>query len=126
MKRLTVAIAGAALLALAGPALAQEAVDVSGDWEITIESPRGTRTRTVTFEQDGNELTGTMETQMGATPISEGSVNGSEISFTMVFTRGEGSMSLVYTGTVEGDEMSGNVVTPRGEIPWTAKRKEDG
>ncbi len=28
-----------------------------------------------------------------------------------------------YTGTVEADEMSGKFLTPRGELPWTAKRK---
>jgi len=123
MKKLKVLLAGVALLALAAPALAQEMVDVTGEWEITVESPRGTRTQAITFEQEGNSLTGAMETQMGTTPISTGSVNGNDISFTMVFTRGDRSMELAYTGTVEGDEMSGKFVTPRGEVPWTAKRK---
>jgi hypothetical protein len=123
MRKLTALLAGVALFTFAAPALAQETVDVTGDWEITVESSRGTQTRVVTFEQDGNDLTGTMETRMGTTPIAQGSVNGNEISFTMVFTRGERSMELTYTATVEGDEMSGKFVTPRGEIPWTAKRK---
>ncbi len=60
---------------------------------------------------------------MGSMPIQKGSVNGDEISFTIVFTRGDQSMEMTYTGTVEGDEMSGKFVTPRGERPWTAKRK---
>ena len=123
MKKLKVLLAGAALLAFAAPALAQETADIAGEWEITAESPRGTQTRVVTFEQDGNSLTGEMETQMGSWPIENGSVNGNEISFTMVFTRGDRSMEMTYTGTVEGDEMSGKFVTPRGEVPWTAKRK---
>lgn len=123
MKTLKILLAGVALLALAAPASAQETADVTGEWVITAESPRGTQTREVTFEQDGNSLTGEMETQMGSWPIEKGSVNGNEISFTMVFTRGDRSMEMTYTGTVEGDEMSGKFVTPRGEVPWTAKRK---
>lgn len=126
MKNMRILLAGAALLALAAPATAQESVDVSGEWEMTTETPRGTQTRMVTFEQEGDVLTGTMETRMGTAPITEGTVNGNEITFSMVFTRGDRSMTLTYTGTVEGDEMSGKFVTPRGEVPWTAKRKAGG
>jgi len=92
------AFLGGALLALLaavpawGQELAQErAVDVSGVWEITSETPRGTMTRKVTFEQDGSSLTGTMETRMGSVPIQNGSVEGNKISFTVVFSRGERS-----------------------------------
>ncbi len=123
MKKLSTLLLSAALLALAAPARAQETVDVTGEWEIAAETPRGTQTRTITFEQHGDSLSGTMETRMGTTPIHEGSVNGNEISFTMVFTRGDQSMEMKYTGTVEADEMSGKFLTPRGELPWTAKRK---
>ena len=123
MKQLSTLLLGAALFAFAAPALAQETVDVTGEWEITVETPQGTQTRTITFEQHGDSLSGTMETRMGTMPIGDGSVNGNEISFTMVFTRGDRSMEMMYTATVEGDEMSGKFVTPRGERPWTAKRK---
>jgi hypothetical protein len=123
MKKLKALLLGAALFALGAPALAQETVDVTGEWEIAVETPQGTQTRTITFEQHGDSLSGTMETRMGTMPIGDGSVNGNEISFTMVFTRGDRSMEMMYTATVAGDEMSGKFVTPRGERPWTAKRK---
>ncbi len=123
MKKLNALLLGAALFALATPAWAQETVDVTGEWEIAVETPQGTQTRIIMFEQHGDSLSGTMETRMGTTPIHDGSVNGNEISFTMVFTRGDRSMEMMYTATVDGDEMSGKFVTPRGERPWTAKRK---
>ncbi|KPK81701.1 MAG: hypothetical protein AMS25_05250 [Gemmatimonas sp. SM23_52] len=123
------AFLGGALLALLaavpawGQELAQErAVDVSGVWEITSETPRGTMTRKVTFEQDGSSLTGTMETRMGSVPIQNGSVEGNKISFTVVFSRGERSFEMTYSGTVEGDTAKGTYQTPRGEVEWTAKR----
>ena len=123
------AFLGGALLALltAVPAWGQEpaqepAVDVSGVWEISSESPRGTMARKVTFEQDGNTLTGTMETRMGSVPIQNGSVEGDKISFTVVFSRGERSFEMTYTGTVEGDTAKGTYQTPRGQVEWTATR----
>ena len=123
MRKLNALFSCVSLLALAAPASAQETVDVTGEWEITSESPQGSMTRLVTLEQHGDSLSGTMETRMGSMPIQKGSVNGNEISFTIVFTREDQSMEMTYTATVVGDEMSGKFVTPRGERPWTAKRK---
>ena len=124
----TGALLGIGLLALfAATAWGQEveqkkAVDVSGAWEITSESPRGTMTRNVTFKQDGSELTGSVETQGGPVPIQKGSVDGNKISFTIVMSRGGNEFEMTYTGTVDGDTAKGTFQTPRGEVPWTAKR----
>lgn len=129
MRQPHVVMAGALLATLlvvpfGSRAVAQEpTVDMTGSWEITSESPRGTSTRTITFEQDGATLTGTMETQMGSVPI-EGSVEGNKITFTMTFSRGDRSFEMTYTGTVEGDTAKGTMQTPRGETEWTGKRVE--
>lgn len=115
-----------AALASAQKASMQKAVDVSGVWEVTSESPRGTMTRKVTFVQDGTALTGTMESRMGSLPIEKGSVEGDKISFTVEFSMGDRRFEIVYTGTVEGEKASGTFLTPRGdEVPWTAKRVEE-
>jgi hypothetical protein len=120
---------GGALFALVvtTPALGQEpaqekVLDVSGVWEFTSETPRGTMTRKVTFEQDGSKLSGTMETQMGSAPIKSGSIEGDKISFTVEFARGDRSFEMTYQGTVEGDTAKGTMQTPRGAVEWTAKR----
>lgn len=129
MRQAHVVLAGALLaplmtVAFGDRAVAQEpTVDMTGVWEITSESPRGTMTRTITFEQDGAALTGTLETQMGSMPL-EGSVEGGKITFTMTFSRGDQSFEMVYTGTVEGDTAKGTMQTPRGETEWTGKRVE--
>ena len=102
----------------------EEAVDVSGVWEISSETPRGTMTRKVTFTQDGMKLTGTMETRMGSSAIEKGSIEGNTISFTVVLARGERSFEMTYNGTVEGDSAKGTMQTPRGNVGWTAKRVE--
>jgi hypothetical protein len=99
-----------------------KAVDVTGTWEITSETPRGTMTRNVTFKQDGNTLTGSVETQGGSVPIQKGSVEGDKISFTVVMSRGDRNFEMTYTGTVDGDTAKGTFQAPRGEVPWTGKR----
>lgn len=124
----TRALLGIGLLALfAATAWGQEveqkkAVDVSGNWEITSESPRGTMTRNVTFTQEGSKLTGSIETRDGSVPIQKGSVDGNKISFTVVMSRGGNNFEMTYTGTVDGDTAKGTFQTPRGEVPWTGKR----
>ena len=104
----------------------QKAVDVSGDWEITSETPRGTMTRNITFKQEGSVLTGSIETQNGSLPIQKGTVEGNKISFTIVMSRGDRSFEMTYTGTVDGDTCKGTFQTPRGEVPWTGKRTKKG
>jgi hypothetical protein len=132
MKQARVFLASALLALLtAAPVSGQEAeqeraVDVSGVWEITSETPRGTMTRKVTFEQDGSSLNGTMETQMGTVPIQNGLVEGNKISFTVVFSRGDRSFEMTYSGTVDGDTAKGTVQMPRGgKVEWTAKRVKE-
>ncbi len=112
-------------LAVAQKASTQQPADVSGVWEVTSQSPRGTMTRKVTFVQDGTSLTGTFESRMGSMPIEKGSVEGDKISFTVQFSMGERRFEMIYNGTVEGDKAKGTFLTPRGdEVEWTAKRVE--
>ena len=99
------------------------AVDVSGKWEFTTESEIGQRTMQVSFRQDDEgELDGSLTGSLGETGIKHGSVSGSEISFSVVLTINENRMELEFTGTVEGDEMSGEGKTAFGGFTWTARR----
>ena len=108
-------------LLVAVPTQAQDA-DIAGKWETTRETPNGTMTSTFTFQVDGNKLTGTIGSQRGDTEISEGAIDGNKISFKIVMTRGDRTMEMVYSGTVEDDTITGTMETPRGEQPWIAKR----
>lgn len=122
MKKILSVIAGAAAaLLLAVPAQAQD-VDITGEWESTRETQQGTMTTTFTFEQDGGKLTGTLTSQRGDMEISDGTIEGNKISFKLVMTRGDSTIEMTYSGTVEGDTITGTMQTPRGEQPWTAQR----
>jgi L-seryl-tRNA(Ser) seleniumtransferase len=100
-------------------------VDVTGDWEMTMESPRGGEiTRDVHFEQDGEKITVTMESRRGDEVTAEGTINGSEIEWTVSRETPRGQMTMTYKGTVDGDTMTGTVdFGDFGSGNWTAKRK---
>jgi hypothetical protein len=90
------------------------AADVSGKW--TYEGPgRGGnpgRPVTITLKADGTTLTGTVPAggRPGDTPpppvdITDGKVDGNNISFTVKREFNGNSMVIKYEGVVNGDEM---------------------
>lgn len=99
------------------------AADVTGEWELTAESPRGEFTQAVKFVQDGETLTVTMESRRGDEMEGEGTVKDNEIEWTILRSTPRGEFEMVYKGTIDGDTMSGTVdFGGRGEMEWTAKK----
>ena len=123
-QAITIGLAILSILALSQKTAAQEsqAVDLTGDWGVSVEGPQGVRTMTVKLVQAGQELLGVIEAQMGEMTIEDGSVDGNAFRFTVTVTRGARSLAMTYVGTVEGDAMAGSVTNPRGEAPFTGKR----
>ena len=111
----------AAVLLVAGLAVAQENAKVAGKWESTFEGPQGTITQTFTFEQNGDKLKGTVSGPRGETPF-EGTIKGKEVKFTVTRQGPQGEIKIEYAATVNGDEMKGTSTSPRGSRDWTAKR----
>jgi hypothetical protein len=104
--------------------LSGQITDVSGEWEMTISSPRGDRTSVMTIEQDGDKITVTMEGFRGNEMIGEGTVSGEDIEWTVTMDTQRGEFSITYKGTVSGDTMSGEAqMGNRGSMEWSAKKK---
>lgn len=97
------------ILALLIFSLSAQEVDVTGDWELTMETRRGEITRDVKFVQEGENLTVTMEGPRGGELTGEGTVKGNDIEWTITRSTPRGEMKITYTGKVEGDTMSGEV-----------------
>lgn len=86
------------------------AADVSGKWVAETKSPDGqVRTSTFDFKVDGDKLTGTVTGSRGSSEISEGKINGDEISFVVVRKFQEREFKMQYKGKVSGDEIKFNV-----------------
>ncbi len=104
--------------------LTAQEVNVTGDWEITTQSPRGERTSPVHFEQEGEKLTVTIQTMRGDEVTGEGTISGNKIEWTVTMSTPRGDFTITYTGTVEGDSMAGEAqMGDFGTMEWTAKKK---
>jgi len=102
------------------------AADIDGKWVAEMEGRGGggPMQMTYTFKADGETLTGSMSTPMGEMEITDGKVNGNEISFAVVFEGRGQPMRMEYKGTLSGDELKLTSETPMGTREITAKRAE--
>jgi autotransporter translocation and assembly factor TamB len=108
------------------PIAAQEAkkIDITGTWEMTVESPQGQMVITANYKQEGETLTGTHVSEMGETPL-KGTVKGADIQYTVTIDMGGQQMTIVHKAKVEGDTIKGSAdIEGMGSITFTAKRKK--
>lgn len=92
---------------------------VAGKWIVTVSSPEGEQESTMILEVDGNKLSGTYESMMGIADISEGTVTGNKISFTI----DAGGMVITVNGTVSGNTMTGTIdIGDFASLEFTAKK----
>ena len=123
--------AGLSILALTlvGAALAAPAAraqsDVSGVWEVNLDTQIGEATWTATLEQDGTALSGEIDIGDRTVLPLEGNVDGASISFTFIVPDLDGDLPINLSGridgrTIEGDE--GNFVW-YGAGRWTGVKK---
>lgn len=123
MKRNCLLLVSACLLvfALVPLALAQDA-KVDGSWDLSAPGRGGAVvTQTLTLQQDGTKLTGTLKNQRGDAPVT-GTIMGNNIAFSVTRSTPNGDMKLDYTGTVSGDSMKGTLSMRGNNVDWTAKR----
>jgi hypothetical protein len=112
----------ALVLAVALPAAADGGV--SGKWKMTSKSPRGERVSEITLEQTGEKLVVASKDREGNDVKSEGTVKGTEITWTVKRTTPNGEFVIVYKGKVDGKTMSGTTETPMGAGEWKAEKVE--
>jgi D-glucosaminate-6-phosphate ammonia-lyase len=106
------------------PATAAKVTDVSGTWELNVESPMGSRASDAIFTQTGETLGGKMVSPRGEVPLT-GTIDGDAVKFGInVNVQGQ-SLQIDYSGTITGDTMSGTVMFGSfGDGKWTGKRKQ--
>lgn len=120
MKRLIITMIVLAMTAFAA--------DISGNWKGTAEGPQGNLERSFVFKVDGTKLTGETTSEMlGKSTITDGKVEGDNISFGITASMQGNEIKLTYKGKVTGNEiqltseMSGG---PGGQaITWHLKKQ---
>ena len=99
-------------------AFAAMAADVSGKWTYEQQGRGGNAvTVTLTLKAEGGTLTGTMsrpgrDGNAMETPISDGKVEGNDLSFKTVQSFGGNEITINYKGTVNGDTIDLSITRP--------------
>ena len=79
------------------------AADFNGKWTADVQGRNGMQTITFDFHVDGSTLTGKITTPRGDVDISNGKVDGDNISFDQVMNFNGNSFTLSYKGTAGAD-----------------------
>jgi hypothetical protein len=122
MKKAT----GVALILVAvaaGAFAATIATNVTGTWNLTVETSGGSGNPILTLKQDGETVTGTYKGQLGEAPL-KGTVKGNAIKLSFKVNVQGQDLEVEYAGTVEGDSMKGKVTLGTfGEGTFTGKKQ---
>lgn len=92
----------------------------SGTWTIRIKSEEGQEeTATLSLQQEGTRLSGSLQGDTGPVQISAGSIDSAgNLRFTAPVTFGGQTTEATFTGKITGNQMSGTVQTV-GRSPAT-------
>ena len=93
---------GLAVLLFTVPAFA---ADVDGMWSGSITTPGGEFQQSFTFKADGAKLSGSLSIMGMDIPISDGKIDGNNISFTVMLDFGGMPFTLTYKGVVSPAEI---------------------
>jgi hypothetical protein len=96
---------GLAVLVFALGSVAALAADFNGKWTAQVEGRNGMQTLTFDFHVDGTALTGKITTPRGDTDITDGKVDGDNISFTQKLSFNGNDITINYTGRADGDSI---------------------
>jgi hypothetical protein len=95
---------------------------IDGTWDISIETPIGTRAATLSLSTEGGALIGTQAAEGQSAAIADGRVDGSKVFWKVAITRPM-PMTLEFEGTVDGDQISGHANAGAfGAMPFSGKR----
>jgi hypothetical protein len=101
------------------------AADIDGKWTGQVEGRNGPQTQTLMLKADGNALTGSVEGGRGGpVEISNGTIDGANVSFTVVRQFGDNKITQQYKGTLSGGDLKLTVSGGRGEPREVAYKKQ--
>jgi len=103
------------------------AADITGTWTAEFDSQVGVQKYTFEFKVEGSTLTGMAISNIGGTeaktPITEGKIDGDQVSFVENLNYQGMPLKIVYKGTVSGDEIKfARTVADSGGEQFVAKR----
>ncbi len=83
-------------------------MSADGTWNTTMNTPMGAQNGTMELTTDGATLSGKLSGPQGDIELEEGTVDGDSLTWKASITSPM-AMTLEFSATVDGDEMSGDV-----------------
>lgn len=99
---------------------------LAGRWSLEVAAEDGTRQVTLDLSVDGENITGTVDSELGLADITKGTLTENNFSFTIIGDIGEGPEDITFSGTIEGDTITGTVSLSAGDLPFSGTRADPG
>ena len=77
------------------------------------------REMSMTLQQEGNQVTGSVDGRQGANPITEGKIEGDELTLKVTRETERGTFTINYLGKVTGDAIAGESQMKFGDREFT-------
>ena len=95
-----------------------------GDWDLVVTTPLGERRGVLSLRTEGNTLYGSQMSDGNSTEIFDGVVDGTALSWKLSITDPVPLDFLKFSGSIDGDQLSGTVVLGEfGNSMFWGKRK---
>ncbi|HEY4426541.1 MAG TPA: amidohydrolase family protein [Pyrinomonadaceae bacterium] len=99
---------------------------LAGQWTVIVNTAQGDRTISLTLQQEGERLTGSISGPLGAGEISNGSAsNTGEVRFTVSVNVEGQTKEATFTGNLANNQIRGNVAIV-GSAPGTFTATRSG
>jgi hypothetical protein len=97
--------------------------DLTGTWEVSVQTPDQAVTSTLAVTQKGDSISGTLSSEIGQANV-KGLVKGDTVNFAFGLDMGGQAIEIAATALLsDKDNMSGSMdVSGMGNMPFSAKR----
>jgi len=118
IRVLSLAVVFAFVLAVAPQAQGS----VAGAWELNINGPQGAITAGATLKQEGETVTGSIESPQGTAEL-KGTIKGKALTMSFSIAGPDGPLDIKVNGEVDGNSMKGMIDFGMGQADFTGKKK---
>jgi hypothetical protein len=99
--------------------------DLTGTWNVSVQTPDQSVASTLVVEQKGDSITGVLSSEIGQANV-RGAVKGDTVNFSFGLDMGGQAIDIAATALLtDADNMSGSMdVAGMGNMPFSARRNK--
>jgi imidazolonepropionase-like amidohydrolase len=100
--------------------------NLSGTWTLSLVIGTRSSPGTLTLDQQGANLSGTLQSAFGTTELSNGSIGADGFSFTTSAIVEGRTVEMTVKGTINGNQMTGAITSEIGSTTFTGTKPQSG